>query len=76
MNKPDVYKVWSVIQFGKDGLPYTVPYLATEEHLRQLQRVGLVSDGADEVIGMQSVADAKVAMLEKEMVISTGGLVY
>ena len=31
MNKPDVYKVWSVIQFGKDGLPYTVPYLATEE---------------------------------------------
>ena len=59
--------VWSSDRVGMDGLTYSVSYFGTEEHIRQLQRVGLAPKNLDQVIGLERVADEVVASLEAGM---------
>ena len=67
----DKPKVWSQSIRLPDGRVFEVPYLATAEHIKALQDVGLVGE-VDEVVGMQAVADAEVAHLEKQLHVDAG----
>ena len=69
----DKPKVWSQSIRLPDGRVFEVPYLATAEHIKALQAVGLVGD-VDEVVGMQAAADVEVAQLEKQFHVDTGGV--
>ena len=64
-------RVWSQSIRLPDGRVFEVPYLATAEHIKALQAVGLVGE-VDEVVGMQEAADAEVAQLEKQFHMDTG----
>ena len=64
-------RVWSQSIRLPDGRVFEVPYLATAEHIKALQDVGLVGE-VDEVVGMQAVADAEVAHLEKQLHVDAG----
>ena len=66
------FKVWSAPITGRDGHTYAVRYLLTDAELTGLQSAGLIGD-ADEVVGLQSVADGIVAMYEREAVLVCGG---
>lgn len=69
----DKPKVWSQSIRLPDGRVFEVPYLATAEHIKALQDVGLVGE-VDEVVGMQAAADAEVAHLEKQLHVDAGGM--
>ena len=69
----DKPRVWSQSIRLPDGRVFDVPYLATAEHIKALQDVGLVGE-VDEVVGMQDVADAEVAQLEKQFHVDAGGV--
>ena len=69
----DKPRVWSQSIRLPDGRVFEVPYLATAEHIRALQDVGLVGE-VDEVVGMQAAADVEVAQLEKQFHVDTGGV--
>ena len=69
----DKPKVWSQSIRLPDGRVFAVPYLATAEHIKALQAVGLVGE-VDEVVGMQDAADAEVAQLEKQFHVDAGGV--
>ena len=66
-------RVWSQSIRLPDGRVFEVPYLATAEHIKALQDVGLVGE-VDEVVCMQAVADAEVAQLEKQFHVDAGGV--
>lgn len=57
-------KLWSETRTGKDGLPYSIRYLATDVEIAGWQAAGLVGD-VSHVIEMQDVADQVVAMVER-----------
>lgn len=65
--------VWGAIKRGTDGKDYGVRYLLTREELAGLQAAGLVGE-VDEIVGMRTVADAIVAMYEREAVLACGGV--
>ena len=56
-------KLWSEIKTGKDGLAYSIRYMATDAEIEGWQAAGLVGD-VSHVIEMQDVADQVVAMVE------------
>lgn len=57
-------KVYSAIQTGADCQQYSVRCLLTPEELAGLQAAGIIRE-AEEVVGMQDVADGFVALLER-----------
>ena len=67
-------KVWSQSIRLPDGRVFEVPYLATAEHIKALQDVGLVGE-VDEVVGMQEAADTEIAKLEIDAYAAFGGLI-
>lgn len=67
-------KVFSFIAPGKDGLPYGVRLLHTDEEIKGLQAAGLIPE-VSELIGMQTVADQVVAGFEREALTAMGGLI-
>lgn len=67
-------KVWSEPKKGKDGNEYSVRYLLTDAERIGLQRVGLLGE-VNEVVGMQTAADALVAAYECETHTTNGGLI-
>ena len=69
----DKPRVWSQLIRLPDGRVFEVPYLATAEHIKALQDVGLVGE-VDEVVGMQEAADAELAQLEKQFHVDAGGM--
>ena len=69
----DKPKVWSQSIRLPDGRVFEVPYLATAEHIKALQAVGLVGE-VDEVVGMQAAADVELAQLEKQFHVDAGGV--
>ena len=69
----DKPRVWSQSIRLPDGRVFEVLHLATAEHIKALQAVGLVGD-VDEVVGMQEAADAELAQLEKQFHVDSGGV--
>ena len=67
-------KVWSETKTGGDGLVYSVRYFHDDDEIIGLQSAGLIGPVA-EVIGMQDVADAVIAGLEKQIYTACGGQV-
>ena len=67
-------RVWSQSIRLPDGRVFSVPYLATAEHIKALQDVGLVGE-VDEVVGMQEAADTAMAKLEIDAYAAFGGLI-
>ena len=67
-------RVWSQSIRLPDGRVFSVPYLATAEHIKALQDVGLVGE-VDEVVGMQEAADTEIAKLEIDAYAAFGGLI-
>ena len=70
----DKPRVWSQSIRLADGRVFEVPYLATAEHIKALQDVGLVGE-VDEVVGMQEAADTEIAKLEIDAYAAFGGLI-
>jgi hypothetical protein len=66
-------KVYSTTAIGLDGAAYSVRFLLDPAELRGLQRAGIIG-AVDEVLGMQDLADALVADMEKQMHTACGGL--
>jgi hypothetical protein len=66
-------KVYSTTAVGLDGAPYNVRFLLEPAELLGLQRAGIIGV-VDEVLGMQDLADALVADMEKQMHTAAGGL--
>lgn len=52
---------------GSDGRIYGLITLCTVEAKDQLQKVGLLPDDVRELVGMQTVVDTHIAMLERDM---------
>ncbi len=67
-------RVWSQSIRLPDGRVFEIPYLATAEHIKALQAVGLVGE-VDEVVGMQEAADTEIAKLEIDAYAAFGGLI-
>lgn len=57
-------KLWSEIKTGKDGLPYSIRYMATDAEVEGWQAAGLVGE-VSHVAALQDVADQVVAMVER-----------
>jgi hypothetical protein len=66
-------KVYSATAIGLDGAAYNVRFLLEPEELLGLQRAGIVGE-VTEVVGMQDLADALLADMEKQMHTAAGGL--
>lgn len=66
------FRPWAETRHGSDGLPYSVRYLATEQEIDGWQAAGIVGE-VSEIVGMQHVAEQAVALIEREMVLATGG---
>lgn len=67
-------RAWAEFKEGSDGLPYSVRYLATQQEIDGWQAAGLVGDVC-EIVGMQTVADQAVALIERDLVLACGGAV-
>lgn len=68
------FRPWAETRHGSDGLPYSVRYLATQQEIDGWQAAGLVGDVC-EIVGMQTVADQAVALIERDLVLACGGAV-
>ena len=69
----DKPKVWSQSIRLPDGRVFEVPYLATAEHIKALQAVGLVGE-VDEVVGCRKPQTQRLPSL-KSMHTPPGGLI-
>lgn len=58
---------------GKDGQPYSVRFLLTDDERDGLARAGVLPDDVCEIIGMQDAADQVTARFEMQAYTALGG---
>ena len=69
-------KPYSGTVTGKDGQPYSVRFLLTDDEFTALQAVGALPPYTCEIIGMQDAVNQTTARFEMQAHLANGGALH
>ena len=67
-------KPYSGLVVGKDGIPYPVRFLLTDDEFATLSAVGALPPHTCEIIGMQDAVNQTTARFEVQAYLAQGGV--